>query len=85
MIIDITEVKQLQKEADDQREYLERQVALLVKTLDAFSKGDLSLKLTAERNDEIAKIIESLNQAIASLNELALRRERSRWVISMFR
>jgi len=75
VIIDITEVKLLQKAANEQREYLERQVGILVKTLDAFSKGDLSLNLTAERDDEIAKIIESLNQAITSLRDLALTAE----------
>ncbi len=71
VIIDITEVKDLQKAADEQRVYLERQVSMLVSALDAFSKGDLSMKLNAERNDEIAKIIESLNQAVSSLRELA--------------
>ncbi len=71
VIIDITEVKRLQSEADEQKDYLERQVAMLVNALDVFSKGDLSLKLTAERNDEIAKIVASLNDAIAGLRELA--------------
>jgi len=71
VIIDITEVKLLQKAANEQREYLERQVGILVQSLDAFSKGDLSFKLTAERDDEIAKIIESLNQAVTSLGDLA--------------
>ena len=71
VIIDITEVKQLQNQANEQREYLERQVAALVAALEDFSKGDLSMKLTAERDDEISKIIESLNQAIRSLGELA--------------
>jgi methyl-accepting chemotaxis protein len=71
VIIDISEVKRLQREADEQREYLQRQVAMLVQKLDTFSQGDLSIEVVAERQDEIAKIIESLNKVIQSLRGLA--------------
>ena len=71
VIIDISEVKRLQREADDQREYLQRQVAMLVQTLETFSLGDLSIEVTAERQDEIAKIVESLNKVIRNLKNLA--------------
>ena len=71
VIIDISEVKRLQNEANDQKEYLNRQVNMLVENLEAFSQGDLSLQLSAERDDEIAQIINSLNHAIKSLNDLA--------------
>ncbi|MFZ5995117.1 MAG: methyl-accepting chemotaxis protein [Thermodesulfobacteriota bacterium] len=71
VIIDITEVKRLQKEADEQREYLERQVAMLVKELHTLSLGDLSVNIVAERQDEIARVIESLNKVIESLRETA--------------
>jgi methyl-accepting chemotaxis protein len=71
VIIDITEVKRLQKEADEQRDYLQRQVEMLVRQLDAFSQGDLSIEVIAERQDEIAKIVESLNKVIQNLRGLA--------------
>jgi len=71
VIIDITEVKRLQKEADEQREYMERQVAMLVKELHTLSLGDLSVNIVAERQDEIARVIESLNKVIESLRETA--------------
>ncbi len=71
VVIDITEVKHLQKEAVEQREYLERQVALLVDKLEALSLGDLSTDFVAERRDEIAKIIDSLNEVVRSLREMA--------------
>ncbi|MEW6419550.1 MAG: methyl-accepting chemotaxis protein [Nitrospirota bacterium] len=71
VIIDISEVKRLQKEAIEQREYLERQVAMLVEKLEAFSKGDLTITVVAERQDEIAKIVESLNKVIQGLKGLA--------------
>jgi methyl-accepting chemotaxis protein len=71
VIIDISEVKRLQREADEQREYLQRQVAMLVQKLDVFSQGDLSIEIVAERQDEIAKIIASLNKVIIGLRGLA--------------
>jgi methyl-accepting chemotaxis protein len=71
VIVDISEVKRLQQEANEQREYLERQVAMLVESLEQLSLGDLSVHLTAERQDEIAKIIDSLNRVIGSLQETA--------------
>lgn len=71
VIIDISEVKQLQKEALDQREYLERQVAMLVENLGVMSKGDLTVQFTAERQDEIGRIVQSLNQVTENLREAA--------------
>ncbi len=71
VIIDISDVKRLQREADEQREYLQRQVAMLVQKLEVFSRGDLSIDIVAERQDEIAKIIESLNKVIMGLRGLA--------------
>ncbi len=71
VIIDISEVKRLQQEAKDQRDYLQRQVNMLVEKLEAFSQGDLSIAVAAERQDEIGKIIESLNRVIQNLRGLA--------------
>ncbi|MHB8844694.1 MAG: methyl-accepting chemotaxis protein [Nitrospirota bacterium] len=71
VIIDITDVKRLQREADEQRAYLQRQVAMLVEKLDAFSQGDLAITITAEKQDEIASIVSSLNRVIQNLRGLA--------------
>ncbi len=71
VIIDITEVKRLQQEADEQRDYLQRQVNMLVEKLEAFGQGDLSITVTAERQDEIAKIVVSLNKVLQNLKGLA--------------
>ncbi|MFZ5993580.1 MAG: methyl-accepting chemotaxis protein [Thermodesulfobacteriota bacterium] len=67
VIIDITEVKRLQKEADDQREYLARQVAMLVENMDKFSNGDLTIEPKAERDDEVGRLVDSLNRTIVGL------------------
>ncbi len=71
VIIDITEVKRLQREADEQRTYLERQVGILVEKLEAFSKGDLSMEIVAERKDEMGRIVDSLNHVLQNLRGLA--------------
>jgi methyl-accepting chemotaxis protein len=76
VITDITEVKQLQQEAHDQKEYLERQVAMLVEKLAAFSRGDLSIEVAAERQDGIGRIAESVNTAVRNLRGLARAAER---------
>lgn len=71
VIIDISEVKRLQKQADEEREYLERQVAMLVEKLHSLSLGDLSVTFVAERQDEIAKVVESLCKLVRNLQETA--------------
>jgi methyl-accepting chemotaxis protein len=71
VIIDISDVKRLQKEANDQRAYLERQVQMLVQKLGELNTGDLDITLEAEREDEIARIMNSLNSVIANLRQMA--------------
>ncbi len=70
VIIDITEVKNLQKEASDQKEYLERQVNMLMEKLELMSNGDLTVELQAEKNDEIGQIVDSLNTLISNLRDV---------------
>ena len=71
VIIDISEIKQLQKEADDQRDYLAQQVAMLENNLEALASGDLTIALNAERDDEIGRIISSVNSVVNGLQEMA--------------
>jgi len=70
VVIDISEVKDLQKQALEQKEYLERQVNMLVDKLNAFSQGDLTIELQSERDDEIKKIIDSINSAVTNLRDI---------------
>ena len=70
VIIDISEVKKLQREADEQRKYLERQAAIIAESLAAFSSGDLTISLNAERDDEMGRIINSLNKTVKKLREI---------------
>jgi methyl-accepting chemotaxis protein len=76
VVIDITEVKKLQREAIEQSEYLGRQVNMLVEKLEDFAQGDLSIQLEAEREDEIKKVIDSINKVVTNLNGLVQAAER---------
>jgi PAS domain S-box-containing protein len=67
VIIDISEVKSLQKEADDQKKYLEKQVTMLVDNMRKMSNGDLTLELKAEREDEVGQLIETVNKTVGIL------------------
>jgi PAS domain S-box-containing protein len=70
VIIDISEIKRLQKEADEQREYLEKQVKMIVEGMDRLSNGDLTFELQAERNDDIGKLIEAFNKTTTVLKSV---------------
>ncbi len=70
VIIDISEVKRLQKDAIEHKEYLERQVNMLVKNLGRLSNGDLTVELQAERDDEIGLLVETVNKTCAKLKEI---------------
>ncbi len=70
VIIDISEVKRLQKEAIDQKEYLERQVKVLVERMERLSNGDLTFHLKPERDDEIGQLVEALNKTVSILKNI---------------
>jgi methyl-accepting chemotaxis protein len=67
VIIDITDVKNLQKSAEEQSAYLEAQVQILVEKLERFSQGDLEIEFKAERKDEIGLVAESLQRVVENL------------------
>ncbi len=70
VIIDISEVKRLQKDAVEQKEYLERQVNMLVENLGRLSNGDLTIELQAERDDEIGLLVETVNKTVIQLKDI---------------
>ncbi len=70
VIIDISEIKRLQDEATGQKEYLERQVRMLVENLGKFSEGDLNLNMKAERDDEIGQVVNAVNRTVTILKDI---------------
>jgi methyl-accepting chemotaxis protein len=71
VVIDISEIKRLQQEANEQKEYLRRQVNLIEEKLQQLSLGDLNIQLEKERDDEIGQVIDSINRLIGSQREKA--------------
>ncbi len=69
VIVDISEIKRLQGEAEEQKKYLEGQITLLVNAMDKVSDGDLSFQLKAERNDDVGQLIEKVNATILVLRK----------------
>lgn len=72
VIIDISEIKRLQRESNEQKEYLENQVKILVENMDRLSNGDLTIELKAERNDDIGKMTEAMVRTVDSLKSIIL-------------
>ncbi len=70
VIIDIAEVKRLQQEAIEQREYLDEQINMLMKNMEAISRGDLTIDIIADRNDEIGKLIAAINGMVEKIKEI---------------
>jgi methyl-accepting chemotaxis protein len=70
VIIDISENKRLQNEATEQKEYLEKQVTMLVENLEKLSEGDLSLNIKAERDDEIGQVVNAINKTVTILKNI---------------
>ena len=48
-------VEEAVKESEEQKDYLTRNVDLMLKEINKFSNGDLTVKLNAEKHDEIKK------------------------------
>ena len=70
VVIDVSETKRLQQEAHEQRDYLERQVTMLVEAIDQLSEGDLNVSFKAERDDDIARVVASLNSLVGALRRI---------------
>lgn len=71
VIIDISETKRLQKEADEQRSYLEKQVNMLVANMNKLSDGNLTIHLAAEKDDDVGRLVDSVNKMVQKLKEVA--------------
>ncbi len=70
VVIDISEIKRLEREANEQKVYLEKQVSMLVENMSKLSEGRLTMELKAERNDEIGKLVEAMNSTIMTLKNV---------------
>ncbi len=59
--------------ANTKQKYLEAKTAELLEAMDKFSKGDLTLELEVERQDEMGRLYTGFNNAIQNIKELIRR------------
>ena len=62
-------------EAERQQQYLAISVEKLLLNMEKFAKGDLTVRIKAESNDEIGKLFTGFNNVIQNINNMMLRVE----------
>ncbi len=63
-------VEEAVKAAEIQQAYLTRSVDQMLSQMERFADGDLTARLTAERDDEIGRLYEGFNRAVVTISEL---------------
>ncbi len=58
----------LAREAEAERTYLADSASLLLDRMDAFSRGDLTVSLEADRDDTMGKLFSGFNQAVVNMH-----------------
>ena len=64
------QAEQLQAAADEERQYLPRNFARISQVIAAVTEGDLTQRLTIEKDDEVGALMHQVNRMIADLEEL---------------
>ncbi len=62
--------EKMQQEAEDQQNYLKAQFGKISEVVEAVTKGDLTKDLQIENDDEVAVLMQKINQMIRDLNSL---------------
>lgn len=65
-------VEQATHSLKEQEEYLRRNVTIIQQKFEQFSEGNLTVQLTAERDDSIGQICRSFNEAVNTINGLII-------------
>ncbi|QXD16058.1 HAMP domain-containing protein [Rhodocaloribacter litoris] len=61
---------ELQQKAEAERRYLREQFARISEVISAVTRGDLTRRLTASRDDEVGELIRQINQMVHDLEDL---------------
>ncbi|HRI48529.1 MAG TPA: HAMP domain-containing protein, partial [Ignavibacteriaceae bacterium] len=64
------EAQRAKESAEAQQKYLSESVDILLTNMNKFANGDLTLLLKSDKNDEIGKLFNGFNTAIASIKSL---------------
>ncbi len=63
-IQDITEIKKLQREQEETKRYLERQVEKILKAIEKVEEGDMTVSIEKEKDDHIGRLIDGFNNML---------------------
>ncbi len=67
------EIEQTAATLDEERLYLKRSIEQMLGVIEQFSTGNLTVRMNAERNDDIGRLCISFNQAIENVQNLSRR------------
>ncbi len=62
--------EEMQRKSEEQRKYLEAEFGKISDVIEAVTKGDLTKELVVENNDEVAVLMQKINQMIRDLHSL---------------
>jgi len=60
------------EESEKQKEYLAKNVEVMLSAIDKFSSGDLTVQLKKEKDDDIGKLFHGFNQAVTNIKHLII-------------
>jgi len=66
-IQDISKMKELQREQKRRKEYLEDQVEKILRAVERFEDGDMTVEIAKEKDDDIGKLVDGINDMISRL------------------
>lgn len=58
------------EESEKQKKYLENSVEDILKAMDRFAEGDLTVKVKSEKNDDIGKLFDGFNRVVANIGNI---------------
>jgi len=61
------------EESEKQKEYLAKNVEVMLTAIDKFSTGDLTVQLKKEKDDDIGKLFQGFNHAVKNINHLIIK------------
>ena len=70
VLTDVTEMKAFSDRIEKDRKYLSESVDALLKEMNKFAEGDLTVSLEAKKNDEIGKLYQGFNKVVLNIREI---------------
>lgn len=68
----VVKIRTSHEEATTQQEYLNRSVQSILTEMEKFSNGDLTVRVNAERDDEIGRLFDGFNRSVENLRGMVL-------------